>query len=404
MQVEAVIGDGLAQHALELPPRLQLGVHLRPEKALAARSLGLGMEEGDVGALHQGLGVLAMGGRERGADAGGAFDVAVLQMERLAQCRGEAAGERLDLVGVAHDLRQPELVAAEPRQKILGVAEVPEAARDLLQHLVAGGVPERVVHLLEAVDVHGVDRDRAPERYGLVEVLHEARAVQEPGQRVVIGEELGARIGCPLLPRAPVEADGRQAEGGCDDAAEQDRRAGDLRAEHFALGRLVDIDLDDAGDLSVRHDRHIGFRIEGRPVRRGALLHLDVGLALQHRLGGMRIVDEDRLDGMAGLPELVGGKPEPAIGVENLVEEDVADFLRLLEEGHALCGWLAARGDNVEVLDVGGEVACPGFAGRRGVLVQHRVDRARRHEDGRPHGDHQEGDEAEAEKDVATGG
>ena len=82
----AVIGDGLAEHALELPPRLQLRIHLRPEKALAARSLGLGMEEGDVGALHQRLGILAMGGRERGADAGGAFDVAVLQMERLAQC------------------------------------------------------------------------------------------------------------------------------------------------------------------------------------------------------------------------------------------------------------------------------------------------------------------------------
>ena len=46
-----------------------------------------------------------------------------------------------------------ELVAAEPRGGVDRAHAVLQPPRDLLQHLVAGGVPEAVVDVLEVVDV-----------------------------------------------------------------------------------------------------------------------------------------------------------------------------------------------------------------------------------------------------------
>ena len=157
------------------------------------------------------------------------------------------------------------------------------------------------------------------------------------GQRIVLREELGAQISLPLLPRAPVEAERRQPERDRDDRGKRDRHAGDLGLEGFALGRLVDIDFHDPDDLAVLDGGNVGFGVEGGPVRLAAgLLDLDLRLAPQHRLGRLRVVDGDRLAGFPRLLELVGGEPQAALGVEDLVEEDVADLLRLLEEGHAL--------------------------------------------------------------------
>src|SRR5205807_7576479 len=84
-----------------------------------------------------------------------------------------------------------ELVAAESREGVAGPAGVLEALRDLLEELIAGVVAERVVDLLEAVEVdqqHGerVRRALGP-RERLVEPVAEERAVREPGQPVVEG-------------------------------------------------------------------------------------------------------------------------------------------------------------------------------------------------------------------------
>ena len=87
--------------------------------------------------------------------------------------------------------QQRELVAAQPRQRVRGAHHLVEAARDSAQQLVSHVVAERVVHLLEAVEVHeqhGQHLLRAHRaREGLVKAVAEQRPVGEPGEAVVEG-------------------------------------------------------------------------------------------------------------------------------------------------------------------------------------------------------------------------
>ena len=82
-----------------------------------------------------------------------------------------------------------ELVAAEPGDGVLGAEPLGDPSTDLLEELVARLVPERVVDLLEAVEVEqqrGRDRSvaqRLPR--DLVEPVGEKRAVGEVGEDVV---------------------------------------------------------------------------------------------------------------------------------------------------------------------------------------------------------------------------
>ena len=65
------------------------------------------------------------------------------------------------VAGVEHDR---ELVAAEPRERVARPQRLLQARADLAQHLVAGVMPERVVELLEAVEVDQQQRDLAVAR------------------------------------------------------------------------------------------------------------------------------------------------------------------------------------------------------------------------------------------------
>ena len=87
--------------------------------------------------------------------------------------------------------QERELVAAEPGEGVARADRRGEAPRDLLEQLVAGVVAERVVHLLEAVEVdeqHG-ERLAGARRAGqrLVEPVAEERTVGEAREPVVEG-------------------------------------------------------------------------------------------------------------------------------------------------------------------------------------------------------------------------
>jgi hypothetical protein len=118
--------------------------------ALAA---GLGRVHGDVGAAQQ---FLDGGGRDRGgghADAHAHVQADVLHGEGLQDQRAQPLGPLLGLVQGDPGQQDGEFVATEPGQQ-LALAEGREQARtDLAQQLVAGGVPEAVVDLLEPVEV-----------------------------------------------------------------------------------------------------------------------------------------------------------------------------------------------------------------------------------------------------------
>ena len=102
----------------------------------------------------------------RDADARGQPAFLAEQRERLGQDVEQALREIAD-VAFARDVlgEHDELVAAEPRGGVGCADRVGDPLRHDLQHLVAGEVPERVVDVLEPVEVdeqHGEHAAVAP--------------------------------------------------------------------------------------------------------------------------------------------------------------------------------------------------------------------------------------------------
>ena len=85
--------------------------------------------------------------------------------------------------------QERELVAAEASQRVCGPDRLRETRRNHLQQLVAGAVTERVVDLLEAVEVDEENRETISGTRGarerLLEPVAEERTVGEPGEAVV---------------------------------------------------------------------------------------------------------------------------------------------------------------------------------------------------------------------------
>src|SRR5262249_59614577 len=81
-----------------------------------------------------------------------------------------------------------ELVAAEARERVARSQHLRQARADLAQHLVAGVMAERVVELLEAVEVDQQQRELVALALGVgdraIEPDEQVAAVAEPGQLI----------------------------------------------------------------------------------------------------------------------------------------------------------------------------------------------------------------------------
>jgi len=90
---------------------------------------------------------------------------------------------------VADGLKHREFVAAEPRHDIVEPHRAAQPGRYLEQQRVARRVAERIVDLLEAVEIEHQDSDAgvgaASAMQRLADAVVEERAVREPGERVV---------------------------------------------------------------------------------------------------------------------------------------------------------------------------------------------------------------------------
>ncbi len=208
--VDAGLVDEVQLSVLERDPEVRFHqlplargvVHLGLEEAEAALAGGLGGIKCEVGVAHQVVGgavvIIRRHDSHRCADRHGsavervgprqAVDDPLRQLRQLGLVRG----------GGKHDL---ELVAAEASDLSRLADHVAETQRHQPQQCVAGGVPERIVDDLEAVEIEQEHRatklapDGAHQR--IVECPAKRLAVGEPGQRV--------------LAREPVELDFRLA-------------------------------------------------------------------------------------------------------------------------------------------------------------------------------------------------
>ena len=137
-----------------------------------------------------------------------------------------------------------ELVAAEPRERVVVAHAGAEPRPDLAQHLVAGMVAQRVVELLEAVEVDEQERELVAARDRRLEAVEQVPAVAQAGQ--VVGQRLALAHAQPLDHREPrarhagQHRDDREGGGDAGDARElshrkqreRGRREGKHRHEH----------------------------------------------------------------------------------------------------------------------------------------------------------------------------
>ena len=121
----------------------------------------LGQVHRDVGASHQLVRLDAVLRVHRDADAGLHLEHHLLEGERLDQRVADPAGQ-LDRLAVRRDPRQVhrELVAAQARHHVVRAQHAPDALREQREQLVADVVPERVVDLLEPVQVQQAQHER----------------------------------------------------------------------------------------------------------------------------------------------------------------------------------------------------------------------------------------------------
>ena len=211
-----------AQADLDLVAALDVGVHRLGEDAEAVAAGRLGAVHGDVGLAQQlgGLGDL-LGGEHR-ADADSDPRLAVADDEGLADDVDDPLAQAADVgLALGADLDDGEFVAADAGDGVGLAQQRAQPLADFLDELVAGIVAERVVDLLEAVEIEHQQGDLlaraaiAGQRLG--EAVLEQGAVGEAGQLVV--ERLMLGIGLARLELLD-EVDERFVEEGHD----EDRR------------------------------------------------------------------------------------------------------------------------------------------------------------------------------------
>ena len=121
---------------------------------LAARLRALGAVHGRLGALEEEVGVERVGGRAGDADRGVDAQRGAGHVEVAAERDEDLLGGALGVAG-ARDVgeQDAEAVALDARDEVGGAHRALEPRGHLLQHRVALGAAERVVHVAEAVEV-----------------------------------------------------------------------------------------------------------------------------------------------------------------------------------------------------------------------------------------------------------
>jgi len=133
--------------------------HARFEQRIAIAAEILGAIQADIRILHDAVGI-GFARRSNGdADRCRHFDLLVPDIERTLE-RGHDRLAQLGRILSRHDFpHHRELVAAEASQHVARPQQILEARADLDDQRIAGAVPDRVVHVLEAIDVDIGDRN-----------------------------------------------------------------------------------------------------------------------------------------------------------------------------------------------------------------------------------------------------
>ena len=206
---EAVVLDGVEQVAFEELSVGQVGVHRRVVDAGAVAALVLGAIERHVGVAQNVGGVAGAAVDRRDADRGADDDVVAADHVGRADRGDDAAGDRLQRIGIGLAMGDDgEFVAAEAGHQILAAHDAAQPLGDVEDELVADVMAERVVDVLEVIEVDVEHRRRRAAGAHIVdhgfEPLAEIDAVGQAADRIVQRQMAQLRFAGPdLLGAAP---------------------------------------------------------------------------------------------------------------------------------------------------------------------------------------------------------
>ena len=200
VELELVVGDGLAEAALEGEALDGLGVHGGRVELVVVAPLLLGPVHRRVGVADERFRVVTVRRIDGDADARRDEELAAVDPEGIVDRFADLPGDlgRVFFGGDARD-EERELVAAEARDRVALADVLLDALGDLAEQLVADGVAQRVVDDLEAVEVeeeHGEPLVVAVRLgHGERQAVAEEEPVRQVGQRIVEGEVLDLLLG-----------------------------------------------------------------------------------------------------------------------------------------------------------------------------------------------------------------
>ena len=126
----------------------------------------------------------------RNSDAGADIERLAGEIDGLLQRHDDAFGQIHDPIAVAGGHQYREFISAQARNAIIVAQQVTQPRRHLAQHMIAGAVAQRVIHILEAIQIHDENRQHPLLLAGVenfpLQPLAELRAVRQLGQRILV--------------------------------------------------------------------------------------------------------------------------------------------------------------------------------------------------------------------------
>jgi len=201
MQLQAPGLQGGAQCLLQRQTFLRGPAQFHAEETDPPGAAGLGLVQGHPGAVQQaadGRAVLRIHGH---AHADAQVDPGAGQLQRPRQLRLPAFDQDIDLLAGPQGQGEDEFVARQAAGHAALVHQFPHARGHFAQQGVARGPAQRIVDVLETVQVHVQDRDAlagSPRRVQqLPDLGFQKAAVRQAGERVVV-RQLPDPLACQL--------------------------------------------------------------------------------------------------------------------------------------------------------------------------------------------------------------
>ena len=191
MQFQGIIGDRAAQRRAQDQPLLGEPVHVGAEETIGGTARPLGLVHGRIGLLYQSIDVGRVVRIEADAHAGGHRHLSGSDLERHHQSVGDPRGDERGLGCVTVRQDDHEFVAAQTPQHVTRLDLRAQALGELDQQFVTGRMPERIVDVLEIVDIEKRQRDMLAGRTALDRLgdqIPQVRSVRQAGQHVVISK------------------------------------------------------------------------------------------------------------------------------------------------------------------------------------------------------------------------